>query len=254
MQKKKDTKMRKEHLSWFSGLVEGDGCFTFGINKREARVWNCTFKIYAHQNNIRMLEYCRTLIGLGSINKSVGIKNDTRQSFAFAKMCIALSILQETSSSLARKNLLCLLLAEKVPENYIASAWYHSVPSKAWIFGFVDAEGSFFITNKAGPQEVPRFVHSFSITQKMDAHVLQYIRKKLHISDRVQKQMPSTGGVYYKLESSNFRCMTFIGSFFYKQLKGRKSLICSIWKRTLKYRGNNIKLEKIQSLLRRLHI
>ena len=70
-----------------------------------------------------------------------------------------------------------LALIKKVPSlDYVSPAWgivnnivsntneAKTVMSKAWLIGFTEAEGSFYLVNKSKD----RIVHGFEITQKLD--------------------------------------------------------------------------------------
>lgn len=257
---------------WFSGLTDGDGTFSFSPASRKKKTWSCTFKISASLRNWRLLEHCRQFLGRGRINPRSGkgageyrIRHRkslravilplfqkhplyTSKAFYFHRWCRALEILEGAESAGQKDAALHSLRQEHPPTGYRAPAWQWGAPSAAWICGFVEAEGSFHITNKEG-----RYVHSFGCTQKFDAHVLEHMRKKLHIPAGVIERRPLSGAsAYYKLESSNFRALCRMAQFFRGQFRGRKGLEHRIWQRTLRWRGNNSRLQRIQRLLRDL--
>ena len=110
----------------------------------------------------------------------------------------------------------------KVPDNYISPAWdnvplplettveapTHSVMSKAWLVGFTEAEGSFYLVEK--DSKTNRIVHGFGFTQKLDAPslgkeiVLKTIGKILHIRTSVRYK---TQHGHYILDTTNSRCI-----------------------------------------------
>ena len=265
---------------WISGLTDGDGTFSFSLNKKEKLQWNCTFKIGASDRNVQMLHYCRQILGRGSVNPRAGkggaefrirdrqVLKDfivpffqqhplyTTKAFYYKKWCMAINILECKALSKEERNVqLQVLRGQRPPSTYRAPAWdciaSKKAPSKGWVCGFTEAEGSFFITNKAGCKG-ERFVHSFGITQKLDPHVLQHMRAIFHIPASILHRCPAAAGAYYRLESSNFRSLLRIRHYFRGAFRGRKSLEFRIWERTLKWRGKSSRLKEIQQLLRNL--
>ncbi|MBJ6361999.1 hypothetical protein JFN88_12055, partial [Paenibacillus sp. MAHUQ-46] len=134
----------------------------------------------------------------------------------------------------------------------LSPIWLNSkenVISKPWLIGFIEAEGSFYITKK----EKNRFVHGFGITQKRDSHVLENIRKILHISTKVKYNKYQ----FYSLDTTNSRAIENIIQYFTgshntnTKFKSIKGLEFRIWARSyIKHKGNFIKLEIIQ---KRMH-
>ena len=71
--------------------------------------------------------------------------------------------------------------------------------SKAWLVGFTEAEGSFYLVSK-GPT---RLVHAFEVTQKLDVIVLNSIQRLLGISTQVQFKKAG----YFSLATTNSRAI-----------------------------------------------
>jgi len=95
--------------------------------------------------------------------------------------------------------------------------YLNNVVSKAWLIGFIEAEGSFYLTNK----DSKRIVHGFGITQKLDEIILQAIALILHISNPVRyKEIHN----YYILDTTNSRAIENIIVYFRDTMKGVKSL------------------------------
>lgn len=72
--------------------------------------------------------------------------------------------------------------------------------NKPWLVGFIEAEGSFYLTNK----DYNRIVHGFGLTQKLDKIVLQAIGLILHIPNPVRCRNVHN---YYILDTTNSRAI-----------------------------------------------
>ena len=118
--------------------------------------------------------------------------------------------------------------------------------SKNWLVGFIEAEGSFYLTNK----DYDRIVHGFGLTQKLDKIVLEGIGFMLHINNPVTyKELHN----HYILDTTNSRAVENIIEFFKNTMKGVKSLEFRIWARSYtKNKGNYDKLYEIRSTIRKL--
>jgi hypothetical protein len=257
--------------NWLGGVTDGDGTFSFSVNKRKNSIWNCTFKIAQSTYNLRLLYYIKKKLGYGSVNTKSG-KNmaefrirdrktllnlvvplftqyplySTKQ-FYFSRWVKALHILENTMYTTSEKNTLLTKLKTDVALNtYISPAWKKSFPSQEWIYGFIEGEASFFIVNK--DKSINRMAHSFGITQNLDKIILDFLQKKFHISSKVLH----TKRNIYKLETTNSRSITKIQKFFLNKFKGIKSLEYKIWARSLNYKKNNEKLLIIQNQLQKL--
>ena len=266
--------------NWLVGFTDGDGCFSFSVNKRKNSIWNCTFKIAQTTYNLRCLYFIKKELGYGTINKRSG-KNmaefrirerktlinlivplftqyplySTKQ-FYFLQWVKALETLDNQEYTSAEKNEILTQLKKEVPNTnppYLSPSWERRSPTDEWIAGFIEAEGSFFLTLHAMPSAkqnpLPvRIVHAFGITQKLDGVILEFLREKLHIPSKVEP----TKREIYKLQTTNSRSIVRIRDFFLNKLKGIKSLQYKIWARSLKWKGNPEKLLKVQEQLRRL--
>lgn len=272
----KNTFPHSAKYNWLAGLTDGDGTFSFSINKKQENQWNCTFKISASLRNARILRYCHTLLGCGSVNLKSGKESAeirirdrkvlrrvivplfekhplwTTKAFYFQRWCTALDIMDSCGSKQEKDQLLVLLRDSHPPADYKAPSWGsdpEKSPSKSWIAGFLEAEGSFFICDK-GTRGTSRMVHAFGLTQKLDRCVLEWIREKFHIPSQVADRRPPGANPYWKLETTNWRVLLHLGQYFKGQFWGRKSLEYRIWYRTFKWRGNNERLGAVQKLLR----
>jgi len=271
-----------EFDQWLVGFTDGDGNFHIGSQKvGDQKKWNLSFKLTQSAYNARVLYYIKKKLGVGSITKdgnklqffirdkkvieSVLIpifdKNPllTTKYFDFVKWKKALYILNNMEIDKEKKDIeLEKLKDSKPPVNYISPVWnnaslpltnvdsINNVMTKSWLIGFIEAEGSFYLTNK----DENRIVHGFGLTQKLDKIVLESIGILLHISTKVRyKELYD----HYILDTTNSRAIENIIEYFRNTMKGVKSLEYKIWARSyVKYKNNYSKLYEIRNLIRKL--
>lgn len=126
-----------------------------------------------------------------------------------------------------------LLKDSKVP----TFEYWSSIISKAWLTGFVEAEGTFYLVNK----DTNRITHGFSITLKKDKIVLEGIKKILHIPSQIKNNKNDV----YCLDNTNNKSNSNIVEFFKGSFKGIKSLQFKIWSRSwIKSKNYHNKEEK----------
>ena len=139
-----------------------------------------------------------------------------------------------------------------IPSGYISPAWEivnnitlnsneaKKVMSKAWLIGFTEAEGSFYLVLKSKD----RLVHGFEITQKLDLIVLTAIGCILGIKTTNKK-------TYYTVATTNSRAIENIINYFSNSMKGMKAFEYRVWARSYaKYKGNFVKLNEIRNKIR----
>lgn len=263
---------------WLVGFTDGDGNFSI---TNQGEKWGLSFKLAQSRYNLRILNYIKKELGVGSITKD-GTKSQyfirdrkvlesiiipifdkypllTTKHFDYIKFKKALAVLNDINSSKQDKiTKLMNIKNSKVDVNYISPAWkgvslpvsstgsLYDIMSKSWLVGFIEAEGSFYLTNK----DTHRIVHGFGLTQKLDRIVLEGIRLMLHINNPVRfKELHN----HYILDTSNSRAIENIIIFFKDTMKGVKSLEYRIWARSYrKDKGNYEKLYNIRDIIRNL--
>ena len=279
----KQSKNHNAHIKdqweqWLVGFTDGDGNFHISHTGDK---WGLSYKLTQSRYNLRVLHYIKKQLGVGSITKD-GTKGQyfirdrkiietviipifdkypllTTKYFDYVKLKKALVILNNTSLSKEDKNLKLLAIKNsKANSDYISPAWnnailpltdvssINNVMSKSWLVGFIEAEGSFYLTNK----DSNRIVHGFGLTQKLDKVVLDGIGIMLHISNPVRfKELHN----HYILDTTNSRAIENIILFFKDTMKGVKSLEYRIWARSyVKNKGDYNKLLNVRNMVRKL--
>lgn len=263
----------QDFVSWLVGVTDGDGTFSFIKSKKN--VWSFSFQISQSSYNLRLLYYIKHKLKVGSItvveknssavyrirNKKNLVKHIlplfdtcpliTSKHFKYIIFKKALLISNNVAMSSDEKDrAICKLkdLQNLIPENYKSPAWFSDktllnfktdvkkVINKSWLIGFVEAEGSFYIVKK-GPN---RLVHGFEITQKLDKHVLDAISLILEIKTGVKCKK-----THFTVVTCRIETVQFLISYFFKRMKGMKSLEYRIWARSFnkRRRGFNYLLE-----------
>ena len=277
-------RLNGEHLSnkalfeqWLVGVTDGDG--NFSINYSNGK-WGLSYKIAQSRYNLRLLYYIKKELGIGSVtkdnNKGQFFIRDrkhiedillpifdkypllTSKYFDYIRFKKALYILNNHNidKELKNKELLYLKNSKK-DDNYLSPVWNNislpltdinllqNIMTKSWVIGFIEAEGSFYLTSK----DSKRIVHGFGLTQKLDSVVLEGIRLLLHIPTQVRYK-----GMYnhYILDTTNSKCIKNIIDYFKDTMKGVKSLEYKIWARSYKDKGNYEKLLNIRNTIRKI--
>ena len=91
-----------------------------------------------------------------------------------------------------------------------------SVMTKAWIAGFIETKGKFYLVSKDDSYKI---VNGFSLMQKYDGIVLEAIRSILHISNKVKYNLDNN---LYVLDTTNSRGIlnikNYLELYFYLEL------------------------------------
>lgn len=286
-------RLNEEHLNkkstnralfeqWLVGFTDGDGNFHISqLETGTSTKWSLGYKLTQSQYNLRVLNYVKKELKVGSITKD-GTKAQyfirdreaietillpifdkypllTTKYFDYIKLKKALAVLNNESLTKEEKNRKLLAIKKSAPnKDYVSPAWnsarlpltnvdsINNVMTKSWLVGFIEAEGSFYLVSKTPT----RIVHGFGLTQKLDKIVLEAIGIKLHIKTAVKyKEIYN----HYILDTTNSRAIENIINFFKNTMKGVKSLEYRIWARTYtKDKGNFTKLSNIRDIIRNL--
>lgn len=120
-----------------------------------------------------------------------------------------------------------------------------SILSLSWVLGFIEAEGSFYITVK--DKKTGRYCHGFGLTQAGNRLLMEAIRVFFKIKARVKDRT-----TFYCLDTTNWRNLEYIQDRIKGRLLGIKSQEFRVWERSMKYRNDSLKLQEIQALMRRM--
>ncbi len=220
-------RLNEEHLNknlfnfeqWLVGFTDGDGNFHISKQKVNNTIkWGLSFKLTQSSYNLRVLNYVKKQLGVGSITKDGEKKSQyfirdrkvietvlfpifdkysllTSKYFDYIKLKKALFILNDDTLCSEEKNIKLTDIKNSKPKSdYISPIWktaklpltnvdsINNIMTKSWLVGFIEAEGSFYLVNK----DLNRIVHGFGLTQKLDKIVLESIAILLHIKNNVK--------------------------------------------------------------------
>lgn len=274
------SKKNEEFYKWLVGVTDGDGTFYFANTKKN--VWSFSFQIAQSSYNLRLLYHIKSKLNVGTINIS---KNDiaiyrvrkiehikqyifpifdnypllTSKFFKYCLFKKAILIYTDPLLTQEEKHTKILeLKSKKLPINYISPAWNilnksvnnvteaKKIMSKSWIIGFTEAEGSFYITQET---KTKRCRHCFEITQKLDKIVLKSLSYVLKLKFQQQK-------THITVIGNSISSIEHIINYFFKTMKGMKSLEYRLWARSFKKRKRGseylktiqLKMRKIRSI------
>lgn len=266
----------KEFYDWLVGIIDGDGTFYFAKTKKGT--WNFSFQIAQSSSNVRLLYYIKSKLKVGTLNIS---KNTTvyrvrkiehlkqyilpifdtyslltSKFFNYYLFNKAILIYTDTLLTKEEKNNKILKLKEKkLPLNYMSPAWEvvnksintvteaKKIMSKSWIIGFTEAEGSFYIIKET---KTKRCRHCFEITQKRDEIVLKSLSYILKLKLKKKK-------TYITVIGFSNNSIEHLIDYFFKTMKGLKSLEYRLWARSFKKRKKGYEyLSKIQLQMQKI--
>ena len=273
--KKKSLNKNKElFYQWLVGFTDGDGTFSISYSKGK---WSLMYKLSQHEYNIRLLYFIKSQLSVGRIKRETNTKTVnywigdrkilakvlfpifdnypllTSKNFNYLILKKAYNILEDRYLTIRKRDKLMYNLIKKLPSSdYISPAWEkvnnkvsntneaNMVMSKAWLIGFTEAEGNFYLVNKSDS----RIVHGFEITPKLDLIVISAIGYILGI----QTDSKHTD---HTVVTTNSRSVENIINYYNNTMKGMKSLEFRVWARSyIKHKGNFTKLNEIGNKIR----
>jgi hypothetical protein len=253
--------VEQSFIEWLVGVTDGDG--TFSISKQK-NSFGFTFKIAQSNYNVRMLYYIKSKIGYGTITKDGLLNKQYRIRDTQVLLNVIIPLFEKyplhTIKHYRYKIFKEILTIQDTNKKYellfkinnppiLNNPIITRIPTKSWIIGFIEAEGSFFITKK----DEGHYVHGFGLTQKHDKQLLILLKEIFKINANIKKEGPNSN--YWLLETTNSRVIEYLIDYFKDQFIGMKSVEYRIWARSfMKNKGNPDKLIKTQKLLRSLRI
>ena len=271
------TKNRRSSFEqWLVGFTDGNGTFHVA---HQGDKWSLSFKLTQSRYNLRLLNYIKKELKVGSITKD-GTKAQfmirdrksigsiiipifdkhhllTTKHFNYILFKKAFFILEDTQLSKEEKNNKLVEIKNIKPsKDYASPVWNNvalplnnkqiiKIVNKNWLIGFIEAEGSFYLTNK----DSNRIVHGFGLTQKLDQIVLEGIRLVLHINNPIKyKELYN----HYILDTTNSKSIENLIEFFKGSMKGMKSVEYKIWAKSYKNKGDFNKLNTVRNTIRNL--
>ena len=267
--------------NWLVGVADGNGTFYFAKTKNGS--WTFGFLISQSPYNLKMLHYIKSQLKVGQIQvekncemakfrirrqehillKILPIFDEfpllTSKQFDYDLFKKAILINNDLTLCKDEKDLRLesLLIKKKRGPSvgYKSRAWFDQaissltketvsgVMSKAWLVGFTESKGSFYIVKK----DAKRMSHAFEITQKKeDQIVLKAISLILDANFQVKQTHAS-------VNTTNKKSIDFIVVYFQKTMKGVKSLEFSIWSRSFRKRKRGFDyLRQIQTKMRNI--
>lgn len=147
--------------------------------------------------------------------------------------------------NLLNDNMKCSPVWGKTDKEKADKEYWKSKITKPWLIGFIEAEGSLYITKK----EEKRYSHGFGITQKKDKIILEGIKEIFKIPSKVRKKELHD---YYLLDNTNSRVNLDLIEYFKDSFKGIKSLQYSIWARSLRKSKNISNMDEREQYLKEI--
>lgn len=268
--------INKWFYQWLVGFTDGDGSFIIDRQKN-GKKWNLIFKISQKSNNAQILYFIKKILGCGRVSRPVNtnwsfrirdinqisniifpifdkyplvsVKYYDYKLFKKAYFILTDNTLKKDIRNKLKEEIYNLL-KQGPDKNFLSGVWENPnfILSKPWVTGFFEAEGSFYIVKK----DEKRFSHGFSITLKQDKKILEQLCSIFHCSSKVKYNNKG----FFSLDSTGYRTHSNIVNYFYTSeginlFKGIKSLQFTIWRRTLKFKGDNIRLSRVQDKLKK---
>ena len=259
---------KTDFCNWLVGFTDSDGTFYF--SQTQKGYWTFSFQISQSSYNLRALYFIKSQLKVGKItvdavnNQAYYRVRDqkdllkhiiplfdkhfllTRKYFQYECFKKALILNVDSTLSQRKKNELINEIRNKlknIPTNYQSPAWGKLLKSKnnllvimtkSWLVGFVEAEGSFYITKK----DSTRLAHYFEITQLRDKIVLEAIASVFALKVIKKK-------THFTVVTARSSIISNIAKYFFKTMKGMKAVEYRIWSRSFfKYQNKKKSLTK----------
>jgi hypothetical protein len=219
---------------WFTGVSDGAG--TFSMTKDLNGEYEFTFKIRQSRSNYYMLYYIKKQLGFGSITKDGlnYIQYRIRDTQILKNILVpffenyplhtskyySYTLFKESLCDPTKRHFYKSQLT-KMPSDFKSP--YDAIPTKNWIIGFTEVKGSFCLIKK----DLKRIIYAFGITQKLDIHILEQLKKIFGIKAKVLRRKNA-----FLLETTNGRNIKYLIDYYHGTLKGVKSLEYRIWARS----------------------
>lgn len=260
---------------WLLGFFEADG--TFSCTKSPKGTISVAIKITQHNRNIRALIAVKKLLKTGKLEQL----DTTSTCFRIRKHHVlqkSLFPLFDRAPFLTHKYYDYLHLQHYVRhrhwQNYtrrsqrLSSYWgtclgtkglqqflethhltrqqAHSLLSVGWLTGFIEGDGSFYITQKSQD----RYACGFGISQKHGFFLLQAIRAYFQIQAKVKKNAKYAD--IWQLDTTAKKDVAKIAKLFRGCFKGITSLRFRLWCRALGATDRPEKMQQLQKVLRKV--
>lgn len=233
---------------WLVGLVDGDGTFSITKNKHN-NSWQFTFKITLHVKDKALLALIKKQLGCGTVSFAGGNTWQYRVRDQKHLLMIILPIFVKYplfSRKIYHFELFQQALLDNSKCSYLKSIWHNQEmqlvalerqrqnmdlrkPSKAWIVGFIEAEGSFYVTKRHLPSHllpIGEYVHGFGVTQKQDQYIVEHLQSVFHIAANTRF---NRSNLSWCLNTTNRRSISNLVKYFNNVLLGSKHLEYNLW-------------------------
>lgn len=253
-------------ISWFVGYTDGNGTFSVYTNKTNKKI-KFSYKLSLKSNNAQVLYFIKKSLKVGQVvhektgmssyiikNKksleenliplidSYPLKTKKYYDYLVFKKALEISNNKQKNQKVKIEEIELIKNSNIFKDNY-RPLEVESI-NKAWIVGFIEAEGSFYITKN----DKNRLSHGWGITLKEDGHILEKIKKELNINAKVKYNKKG----FFSLDTTDQKSLKHIKDYFFKMMYSRKSLIYRIWGRSFRHRNKLEKLKEIQEFIRKL--
>lgn len=267
--------------AWAIGLIDGDGHIALEATNKAKTKFVPLLKVSLHKNNARAIYKLKQALGVGKVSKHKSMltlrvrrigcwKNVLKPLFlrfplrtckyhdaSLVLQYLDLDRSQPEFKSKTQALSYALTRNGKTHVHDPSPVWGFHTPCESenrkrvgqmsqhmlqqilhpdWMAGFVEAEGSFYMLKTLG--------HGFALGQARDGHIIQGFCKFFNIKAAL-KLRPN----YVMVDTKNTAVCLKIGTYLRKRMFGIKSLVCSVWLRSLTSRKRSKKVAAKKLLL-----